>query len=375
MKFCFWGDISGALQGRNLGGGELQIALLAKALALKGHEVVIVDPYSKKSFITEEGVQLIHVPEWNKGVRGVRLFWNRIPALWKLFVAQKADYYYVRMRSYLHLIPFFAARKNKSRFLVGIASDIDVLSFKKKIKHSYKGNISLFRLLLINTPNDIAFRYLLKQCDLAVLQHQGQHFGSALLQNRQAVFPNVIKPILQPSPDTDNRIKKYFLYAGDLTMLKGADRLLKLIQMVDDSIAFKIVGRPLGYKPVKIYDELKGIKNVELLGKKNHAETLQLISSARAVINTSYFEGFSNVFLESWSCGVPVISLEVNPGAIFKKYELGVCCNGDLNRMKAIIESGETDSMDKNKMISYISAFHHFDTAAERFLDLLNKHV
>ena len=33
MKICFWGDIAGALTGNTSGGGELQIALLAKALA------------------------------------------------------------------------------------------------------------------------------------------------------------------------------------------------------------------------------------------------------------------------------------------------------------------------------------------------------
>ncbi|MBS1634227.1 MAG: glycosyltransferase [Bacteroidetes bacterium] len=133
MKFCFWGNISGALQGRNPGGGELQIAYLAKALALKGHEVVIVDPYSKNSFITEEGVKLINVPGWNKGIKGLRLFFNRIPSLWRTLVAQKADYYYVRMRSYLHILPFLAAKKNKGKFITGIASDIDVMSFKKKV--------------------------------------------------------------------------------------------------------------------------------------------------------------------------------------------------------------------------------------------------
>ena len=33
MKICFWGDLVGALTGNTNGGGELQIALLAKALA------------------------------------------------------------------------------------------------------------------------------------------------------------------------------------------------------------------------------------------------------------------------------------------------------------------------------------------------------
>jgi hypothetical protein len=110
MKFCFFGNISNSLQGQTKGGGELQIALLAKALVLKGHEVVIIDPYASESFVTEEGIQLVNVPAWNKGVRGIRLFQYRIPALYKLLKAQMADYYYVRMRSYMHLITYKAAK-------------------------------------------------------------------------------------------------------------------------------------------------------------------------------------------------------------------------------------------------------------------------
>ena len=43
MKICFWGNIAGALKAKPDGGGELQIALLAKALAKAGHEVVVID--------------------------------------------------------------------------------------------------------------------------------------------------------------------------------------------------------------------------------------------------------------------------------------------------------------------------------------------
>ena len=97
MKICFFGNISSALRGKTAGGAELQISLLARALALKGHEVVIVDPDATESFVNADGIKLINVPNWNKGVRGIRLFWYRIPALKEIFVNQNADYYYVRV--------------------------------------------------------------------------------------------------------------------------------------------------------------------------------------------------------------------------------------------------------------------------------------
>lgn len=372
MKFCFFGDISKALNGCTQGGAELQVALLAKALALKGHDVVIVDPYSEKSFITPERIKVLNVPNWNKGIKGLRLFWYRIPELRKLLLAQKADYYYVRMRSYLHLISYQVARKNNSKLIVAIASDIDVLSFKTKFKYSYNRNSTLFQFLSLNIPNDLVFKYLLKKSDFILLQHTGQHFGSSAIQKNQFLFPNIIKT--DGISKIENSSRKYFLYVGRLTMLKGVDKLLELINIVDESVQFMIVGSPASIKANEVFQELKKKGNVVLLGGKNHEETLKLISNAKAVINTSYFEGFSNVFLEAWAAGVPVISLNANPGGILEKYDLGVSCNGDLKKMKQIIESDKAANMDRNKMISYTNEFHQFDTAADRLLNILKNH-
>lgn len=366
MKICFFGNISGALQGRTQGGAELQIALLAKALALKGHEVVIIDGASDSSFINEEGIKLINMPGWNKGIRGLRLFTKRIPALWRIFVDQKADFYYVRMRAYLNIIPYLAAKKNKSKFIVAVASDIDVFSFGKKFKFAYKKDFNLFRLFTVYIPNDMIFKFLLKKADYILLQHSGQGIGLRKCKGRQVIFQNIIEPnkINSAEPIPQN----YFIYVGAVTMLKGADSLLDLINIVDESVLFMIVGQPDGKVPNKLYEKLKGKRNVMLKGQMDHRKTLALVSRAKALINTSYYEGFSNVFLEAWAKGIPVISLNVNPENILEKYELGICCNGDLLKMKKIIESGEMDAFDKYKMVSYVSKFHSFETAGDRFL-------
>ena len=133
-----------------------------------------------------------------------------------------------------------------------------------------------------------------------------------------------------------------------------------------------IVGLPHGEKPKNIFKELMKKKNIILIGRKSRKETLELISNARALINTSYYEGFSNTFLEAWAAGVPVISLNVNPGNVLEKYHLGICCEGDLNRMKQSIESDGTATFDKRNSVYYVSEFHNFETAADRFLKILN---
>lgn len=373
MKFCFFGDISGALKGRTVGGGELQVALLAKVLALKGHEVIIIDPYSDESFVTKEGIKLLNLPKWNKGLRGIRLFSYRIPALWQKLNEQNADYYYVRMRTYLHLIPYLVALKNGSKFIQAIASDIDVLSVSKKYKYAYKSNIGPFRFLTEILPNELVFNYLLRKSDYVMLQHSGQKFKSTAAKNNQALFSNIIDVCNLPVVTKPS--KNYFLYSGALTMVKGADNLLKLVNIIDESIPIIIAGSPKGKKPKEIYKELGKKKNITLEGQKNHKEMLEMISNAKALINTSNYEGFPNVYLEAWGTGVPVISLKVNPGNILHDHRLGVCCNGDLNRMKLCIETNETSHFDKDELREYVEKFHDSRSAADRFLSILNINV
>jgi len=370
MKICFWGDVAGALRGKTNGGGELQIALLAKALAISGHEVVIIDPFSNESFVTAEGVKLFSVPDFNKGYRGLRLFGYRLPALWKIFREQKADYYYIRMRFYLHLIPYFAAKRTGGKLIQAIASDLDVLGSGIKFKYAYKANFDLWDYLTVRLPSDLVFSYLLKKSDLVLLQHSGQKVRSTSKNGKVVIFPNIInsrKPTIVGDVPGD-----YFIHVGTLSILKGADKLYQLIKSLDRKHTFIIVGQPRDSKSKAIFKNLAEMENVVLKGRLDHNETMQLISNAKALINTSYYEGFPNIFLEAWSAGVPVISLKVNPGDIFNKFDLGICCEGDLEKMKVYMESDETIHFDRDKSISYVCDFHDFNTAGERFFNIIN---
>lgn len=370
MKFCFFGNISSALKGKTVGGAELQISLLAKALALKGHEVVIVDPDATESFVNADGIKLIHIPNWNKGVRGIRLFRYRIPALKEIFVSQNADYYYVRMRTYLHFFPYWASIKIKSKFIVAMAHDLDVASFWQKFKYEYKANFNFIKFLTLSLPNDLVFNYLLKKSDYIILQHSGQMRNLNSVKGKIVVFPNIFD--FDKIKGIEDSPKEYFIHPGALNILKGTHNLEQLINILDKKNSIVIVGQPTDNKSKKIYKRLQKIKNVVLTGRLNHKETIQLIANAKALINTSNFEGFPNIFLEAWAVGVPVISLNVNPGNVFNKHNLGICCNGDLNKMKESIEFYKSSNTDKEKLISYVSEFHDFTTAADRFLNIIN---
>lgn len=356
--------------GRTSGGAQVQIALLAKALALKGHDVVVIDPFSNGGdFVTPEGVRLLTVPGWNNGLPGLRMFTNRLPALYKLFRAQKADFYYVRTRAYVHLANYLAARKTGGKLIVAVASDIDVQSYGNQYRNEYKGSLSLFNYLGVNLPNDIATKFLQRNADIVLLQHAGQNSNLESARGRVMVFPNIIDKTNVPK--ASQPAQDYFVHVGSLSILKGADNLYRLVNMVKDNLPIVVVGQPNDSKSEGILQKLKEKRNVVLRGRLSHAETLEVIANAKALINTSNFEGFPNIFLEAWASGVPVISLNVNPGDVFNRYPLGVYCEGDFSKMKAAMEANGRDEIDKEQVTSYIDHYHDFSTAADRLLALL----
>lgn len=369
MKFCFFGNISNSLSGQTKGGGELQIALLAKSLVLKGHDVVIVDPYASESFVTTEGIRLINLPNWNKGIKGIRLFQYRLPALYKLLKEQKADYYYVRMRSYMHIVPYRAAKKLGAKFIIGLAHDLDVASFGEKFKYEYKPKFSLRKFLGLWLPNDWVFNYLLKKADLITLQHAGQLPKSESVRKRSAIFPNIF--FYNNLPAVENPTKDYFVHVGSMTILKGTANLYQLIEMLDKHTKIVIVGQPCDSKSEELYKLLTTKANVVLKGRLDHGETLKLIANAKALISASNYEGFPNIFLEAWAAGVPVISFIVNPGKVIDNFHLGLCCDGNLEKMKEYIETDKTATIPKEQLINYVSSYHDFNNAADRFLSLL----
>ncbi len=107
MKICTWGDVASALEGKTSGGGELQIALLAKVLAKSGHEVVIIDLMTDKDYVTKDGVKVVKIQGYQEGIRLFRFFTHRIPKLYENLKAQKGRYLLQpdsRLETYSYLV-------------------------------------------------------------------------------------------------------------------------------------------------------------------------------------------------------------------------------------------------------------------------------
>jgi len=356
MKVCFWGRIANALLGKTFGGGELQMALLAKALTSLGHEVVVVDLDVEESFVTDEGIKVYPVKDYNSGMKMLRTFTRRLPALYSTFVEVKADVYYCRIREYRHMIVYMAARRVKAKFILSLASDLDILSIRKRWKYFYSSNVKDLWGVFNGIMGEIVYPILLRKADLILVQHEGQKEILSRKGITTKVFYNLIDASgLKWIKKSDSAPE--FIYVGSLDKRKGFEDFVEIIKRTPMH-RYKVIGRVRDQTGNILYGQLGDFKNVQLMGKLSHSDTMNEISRSKALISTSPMEGFPNIFIEAWGCGVPVLSLYVDPGDVIKREGLGFVAEGSLERMiekMAILNRSDEFSLNAR---SYVQTRH-----------------
>ncbi len=355
MKICFWGNVAGALKGHTDGGGELQMSLLAQTLARNGHEVVILDFLTNDDFVTKDGIKVLKIKGWNDGIRILRTITNRLPQLYKSFREQRADIYCCRVRDFRHILAFWAARKVKGKFILSLASDLDAMNFCQRLKYQYLLSLKDLWTFSSGLLIEIVYPYLLRKADLVLVQHEGQR--QILLKNgiKSLLFPNLIN--LKEFPAEKGTSCKDFIYVGSLKARKGFKKFYELVSKAPLNY-FKVVGQPSDNEGYLYFEKLKTFENVKLLGRLNHTDTLNEIANSRALISTSPMEGFPNVFIEAWACGIPVLSLHVDPGNIIEKENLGWVAHGNMNKLLEVMNNIDNNTEFSRRTKIYVENTH-----------------
>lgn len=336
MKICFIGYDPGGLYGRFSGGAEKQIALLARHMAKRGHEVnFVATGYSGPSEIVE-GVHLQTGWQPDRGIRGIRFFTYRIPNITKVLREIRADIYYTRGGGFITPTIIAAARRNGSLALLGLASDRDLYVDSGKVLFAL-GNTRISSLI-----GPLAYRifYVRALCEAhcVIAQNVDQASRCKELNIPYKIIPNIVEPassdLLSLPEESD------VAWVGNMSNARRSKGLEVLVSLMKElsQLRFKIIGQIDKTSMNGVLENIKKQYNVVFTGKLTHEETLRVIAGCKLVINTSPSEGFSNVLLEAWSLGKPVVAFQVNPNGLLNPNGLGSCANGDLITMSKAIK-------------------------------------
>jgi glycosyltransferase involved in cell wall biosynthesis len=136
-----------------------------------------------------------------------------------------------------------------------------------------------------------------------------------------------------PPPSADERSrapvsdKKRVVWVANVKPVKNPAAFVRLALRFagDPDVEFVMVGAWQATRAwiAEMTALMRTAPNVRYLGEQHQEEINALLWDTRAVVNTSYEEGFSNVFIQAWMRGVPVVSLRVNPDGLLDGKTLG----------------------------------------------------
>lgn len=295
------------------GGAELQVALLARELAARGHEVVIAaGDTGQPEAATHDGVRIRKAGKFQTG--GLRDTLQSLPLVMKILREERPDYVFLLgWTTWLFILdllkPFFGY---KLGFICGLDTEVNG-GFRRE-----------------NPVRGFFFEYAMRNCDFrfAMTEDQRRLFRAAGLTC--GLYRNLILPRTGFPPD-HKQID--LLWVSRCQPIKRPHLFLDLVQRLPDARCRMVCPR----EDVALWNAVReravGIPNLEFIERVPYHEIQSVYDAAKIFVNTSEWEGWPNSFIQSGLGGTALLSLDVNPDGLFETYNLGRFCSGDFGRM------------------------------------------
>ncbi len=232
----------------------------------------------------------------------------------------------------------------------------------------YRKNSSVWDWISTNIPNEVAAFFLVRFCDVLLVQHDEQAQKVSALRKKVILLPNMFDPRIEHI--SRNKSNGNIVIIGALSNRKGLDLFLPVVQKLKH-VTFEFVGEAEDIEGNRIKEQLKKCPNAILHGWLNREDTLKKIASAKALVNTSRMEGFPNAFIEAWALRTPVISLSVDPGNVIKNHNLGYVCNGNVELLEELLHKDTLD-LDTAQIQDYVLKRHSAKYTVNVFEDIIS---
>jgi glycosyltransferase involved in cell wall biosynthesis len=307
-----------------IGGAERQQWLLARALVSAGWSVTVGVPERLRP-----GER--HVVD---GVTFRGLDRGSIVTAWGRFLAaERPDWWYWRTASHLWGPATAMAKLLGVRTIFAASFDSDVRPRRALWRRSRWWPL---------------YAWGLAQSNRIFLQHRGQLGGLHVRWRAKAhVVPSIAGCAVTVVPHAQRR--PCVAWVGMLRRPKRPDRLVEIAQKAP-AAHFVVCGAPSAHRSPSAYGdrvvgELRALPNVEYLGQIPPTKVEALLRGAAVMLSTADEEGFPNTFLQAWSSGTPVVSLEVDPDHVIATRGLGIVAGGTEGAVSAIASLIDTPAL------------------------------
>lgn len=373
------------------GGAELQLHLLATSLAQDPAILVTVlttvttdpgeEPYGPVRLIKRRAGGRV-VPLFGAGARGmleaIRGYVAAFADMRALLRSVDADVY-VHAGAGLEVgVYTWICRKMGKRFVYVVASTSD-------LDRPYGTVTGPFRWLyplgirwadaVVCRTNDQRVLLKTRYRRDGVLIRTGHPVPCAQHSEVGQAPPRTAEPVLPQHQ------KSSILWVGRLHPVKQPERFLDLAEQMPDQPCVLIGMRDAAHPEVAraAADRAAELFNLTVLYDVPPDRIEQHLRTAKVLVNTSVYEGFSNTFVQAAMAGVPICSLTVDPDGLLTRQEIGLCAGGRLEMLVASVRALSVSERQRQELgrraFAYAATHHDLRRTTDDFKLLVRRLV
>jgi glycosyltransferase involved in cell wall biosynthesis len=308
------------------GGAELQMSLLARGLSAEGlRTAIILWPIGGSPPTGESGPDLVERPVYaGTGAKAKAL---EARYIFRAMRDADARAYVFRGGGPKLMVGWAFCLIHRRRLIFSAASDLD-FDFSRPDR---------------TRANLVAYRAALRGAESIVVQRSQQRD----LAREAGLGPTELIPSFAEPVEPSSSQPDAFLWIGRLVDYKRPMEYLRLAESLP-GVRFRMVWFATNETRPELIAELRAaadrLPNLELAGQVPRGELLDLMAHSYAVVSTSRAEGMPNTFLEAWSRGIPVVSLDFDPDGRIADQGLGLVAHTPEELREAATRIAEDSS-------------------------------
>lgn len=341
------------------GGAGFQLVEIARGLRDRGRPVSFVVGDYGQAFREElEGFTVYRANKVAYDGSRIRALKN----LWRLFRAMRAaraEHYILRSTRFLAFFVMVYARLLNARYTFMVAN------LPHCVREELEGLSPVFKRL---------YALSLRGAHRVTVQSEEQ--AALMVANFGVVAPIVPNGIVVPPYAERTRPPRWdVLWIASVKTAKRPDRLLEVAAALPHR-RFAVAGGPgadLDYTD-RMRERFAAAENIEDLGFCPPDRVGELYAQASVFLNTSAWEGFPNTFLYSWSRGLPVASIEIDPDEVLSHRGMGLIDPDPAAlaaRIDALLEDQAAYAAMSRRCHAHVSANHSLNHTVDVFLGIL----
>lgn len=347
------------------GGAEQQLATLAKLLGENGCEVIfLTGDFGQPDFVKRENVSFFKFEKKSDGrirksIRFIQLLRQIQP-----------DYVLERGSSMFTFLAAASCKLLRIPFVFCGASDIN---FAKNAIDPFFNKSKVKQRLYQWSLHHVTHFVVQKRKQAMLLK---QNFG---IRDNVSMIRNFPPDVVT---DGAHEEKLYdAVWVANFIPYKQPELFIELARRHPQQ-KFLLIGSS-GDKSYndKIRLAAQSISNLKAVGYVAPDEVIHLIRKSKIIVNTTfvasgYEEGFSNVMLMGWICGLPTLTLISDPDDLIVSNKIGFRCGNFENlssNFELLIHDSDLYSQMSRNALAYVNQNHNKENILQQYLRIIGR--